>query len=98
MGGKIERDRKALLPGGEVASVEGVGIFGRREPGILPSGVSHGWAPPVGSAPAVFSNAIFAKFGMRLIGYHYSICDAWRSRFQSWSGCWWLTMPLSLSG
>src|SRR5882757_9200364 len=36
VGGKIERDRKALLPGGEVAAVEGVGILSRREAGILP--------------------------------------------------------------
>src|SRR5712672_1045259 len=36
MGGKIERDREALLPGGEVAAVEGVGILRRREAGILP--------------------------------------------------------------
>src|SRR5215212_2775591 len=34
----------------------------------MPSGVSHGSAPPSGSAPAVLSNAIFAKSGMRLIG------------------------------
>src|ERR1700736_2161761 len=33
----------------------------------MPSGVSHGPAPPAGSARAVFSNAIFAKFGMRLM-------------------------------
>src|ERR1700682_2880056 len=31
------------------------------------SGVSHGSAPPAGSAPTFFSNAIFAKFGMRLM-------------------------------
>src|SRR5712691_6903638 len=36
MGGKVERDREALLPGGEVAAVEGVGILSRREAGILP--------------------------------------------------------------
>src|ERR1700686_4712318 len=42
----------------------------------MPSGVSHGSAPPAGSARAVFSKAIFAKFGMRLIGYHYSTGDA----------------------
>src|SRR5450432_56764 len=33
----------------------------------MPSGVSQGSALPAGSARAVFSNAIFAKFGMRLI-------------------------------
>src|ERR1700737_1267235 len=42
----------------------------------MPSGVSHGSAPLAGSARAVFSKAIFAKFGMRLIGYHYSTGDA----------------------
>src|SRR5258706_7137859 len=42
----------------------------------MPSGVSQGSAPPTGSARPVFSKAIFAKFGMRLIGYHYSTCDA----------------------
>src|SRR3954451_20961725 len=36
MGGKVECDRKALLPGGEVAAVERVGVFGRGEAGILP--------------------------------------------------------------
>ena len=36
MGGEIERDRQALLPGGEVAAIEGVGVFGRGEAGILP--------------------------------------------------------------
>src|SRR6267378_421736 len=41
----------------------------------MPSGVSHGSAPPADSARAVFSNAISAKFGMRLIGYHYSTSD-----------------------
>src|ERR1700736_5431195 len=42
----------------------------------MPSGVSHGSAPLASSARAVFSKAIFAKFGMRLIGYHYSTGDA----------------------
>src|SRR5258708_31096186 len=41
----------------------------------MPSGVSHGSAPPVGAAGAVFSNATFAKFGMRLILPHHSIGD-----------------------
>src|SRR5665213_2153925 len=31
-------------------------------------------------------------------GYHLSMDDGWRSRAHSWSGCWWLTMPLVLSG
>src|SRR5260370_34501569 len=38
VGRKIERDREALLPGGEVAAVERVGILRRGEPGILPDG------------------------------------------------------------
>ncbi len=38
VGGKIERDREALLAGGEVAAIERVGIFCRGEPGILPDG------------------------------------------------------------
>src|SRR4051794_7100940 len=38
VGGEIERDRKPLLAGREVAAVEGVGIFRRGEPGILPDG------------------------------------------------------------
>src|SRR5260370_32292897 len=38
----------------------------------MPSGVSHGSVPPAGCARAGFSKAIVAKFGMRLIGYHYS--------------------------
>ncbi len=33
----------------------------------MPSGVSQGSALPAGSARAVFSKAIFAKFGMRLM-------------------------------
>ena len=38
MGGEVERDRQALLAGGEVAAVERVGIFRRGEAGILPDG------------------------------------------------------------
>ena len=38
MGGEIEGDREALLPGGEIAPVEGVGILRRGEAGILPDG------------------------------------------------------------
>ncbi len=38
VGGEIERDREALLPGGEVAAVERVGILRRGEAGILPDG------------------------------------------------------------
>src|SRR3954468_23903560 len=38
MGGEVEGDRQALLPGREVAAVEGVGIFRRGEPGILSDG------------------------------------------------------------
>src|SRR3979490_1363275 len=38
MGGEVERDREAFLAGGEVAAVERVGIFRRREAGILPDG------------------------------------------------------------
>src|SRR5262249_14451648 len=38
MGGEIEGDRQALLAGGEVAPVEGVGILRRGEAGILPDG------------------------------------------------------------
>src|ERR1700740_2984563 len=37
-GSQIERDREALLPGGEIAAIECVGIFRRGEPGILPDG------------------------------------------------------------
>ena len=36
MGGEIEGDRKTFLTGGEVAPVEGIGIFGGGEAGILP--------------------------------------------------------------
>ena len=36
MGGEIEGDREALLPGREVAPIEGVGILRRGEAGILP--------------------------------------------------------------
>ena len=35
MGGEVEGDGEALLAGGEVAAVEGVGILGRGEAGIL---------------------------------------------------------------
>ena len=38
MGGEIEGDRQALLPGRDVAAVEGVGILGRREAGVLADG------------------------------------------------------------
>ena len=38
VGGEIESDRQALLAAGEIAAVEGVGILGRREAGILPDG------------------------------------------------------------
>ena len=42
MGGEIEGDREALLPGREIAPVEGVGIFRRGEAGILPDGPGLG--------------------------------------------------------
>ena len=38
VGGEIEGDAEALLPGGEVAAVEGVGFLGGREAGILADG------------------------------------------------------------
>ena len=38
VGGEIEGDREALLAGGEVAPVEGVGILGGGEAGVLPDG------------------------------------------------------------
>ena len=38
MGGEVERDRQALLAGGEVAPVERVGLLGRGEPGVLADG------------------------------------------------------------
>ncbi len=54
VGGEVEGDREALLAGGDVAPVEGVGIFRRREAGILAHGPRlrrvHGrvWAAQVG--------------------------------------------------
>jgi hypothetical protein len=38
MRGEVEGDRQALLPGGEVAAVESVGILGGREAGVLADG------------------------------------------------------------
>ena len=38
VGGEIEGDRQALLPGREVAAVEGVGVLGRGEAGVLADG------------------------------------------------------------
>ena len=38
VGGEIEGDGEALLPGGEIAPVEGVGIFRGGKAGILPDG------------------------------------------------------------
>ena len=38
MGREIERDRKALLAGREIAPIERVGVLGRGEPGILAHG------------------------------------------------------------
>ncbi len=38
MGGEIERDREAFLAGGEVAAIEGVRIFRRREASVLTNG------------------------------------------------------------
>ena len=38
VGGEIEGDGEALLPGGEIAPVEGVGILRGGEAGILPDG------------------------------------------------------------
>ena len=35
VGRQVEGDGQALLAGGEVAAVEGVGLLGRREPGVL---------------------------------------------------------------
>ena len=50
VGGEVEGDGQALLPGGEIGAVEGVGLLRRREAGILPDrpgpvGV-HGGARP----------------------------------------------------
>ena len=42
VGGEIEGDRQALLPGREVAAVEGVGILRRGEAGVLPDGPGLG--------------------------------------------------------
>ena len=36
VGGQVEGHRQPLLPGREVAPVEGVGLLGRGEPGVLP--------------------------------------------------------------
>ena len=36
VGGEVEGDREALLPGREVAPIEGVAVLGGGEPGILP--------------------------------------------------------------
>ena len=38
VGGEVEGDRETLLPGGEIAPVESVGILRRGEAGILPDG------------------------------------------------------------
>ena len=38
VGGEVEGDAEALLPGGEVAAVEGVGFLGGREAGVLADG------------------------------------------------------------
>ena len=50
MGGEIEGDRQALLPGGKIAPVEGVAVLGRGEAGILPDrpglGRVHGGIGP----------------------------------------------------
>ena len=42
MRGEIEGDRESFLSGGEIAPVEGVGILGRGEAGILPDGPGLG--------------------------------------------------------
>ena len=42
VGGEVERDREALLAGGQVAAVEGVGILGRGEAGVLADGPGLG--------------------------------------------------------
>ena len=38
VGGQVEGDRQALLAGGQVAAVEGVGLLGGGEAGVLPDG------------------------------------------------------------
>ena len=38
VGGEVEGHRQALLAGGQVAAVEGVGVRGRGEAGVLPDG------------------------------------------------------------
>ena len=38
VGGEVERHAHSLLAGGQVATVEGVGLFGGREPGVLADG------------------------------------------------------------
>ena len=48
--GEVEGDREALLPGREVAAIEGVGLLGRGEAGVLPDrpglGDVHGGVRP----------------------------------------------------
>ena len=50
MGRQIERDRQALLPGGQIATIEGVGLLGRGKARILadrpgPPGIHRGIGP-----------------------------------------------------
>ena len=50
MRGQIEGHRKTALSGGQIASVKGIGIFGRGESGILadgprPTGIHGGHGP-----------------------------------------------------
>src|SRR5690606_37958194 len=51
VGGQVEGDGEAALPGGEVAAVEGVALFGGAVPGILAHGPRlHGVHGGVGAA------------------------------------------------
>src|SRR5436190_22942553 len=74
---EIERDRKALLSGREIAAVECVGIFRRGEAGILPDSPGlvdiHGWvgAAQIGCDPWVSVEEVDAlEIGLAVGGFY----------------------------
>ncbi len=76
MGGEIEGDGDALLAGGEVPTIEGVGILGGGEAGILPDGPFTAMPSGVCQAavvakaapdPLLLSKFTSANEGMRVI-------------------------------
>ena len=84
MGGEIEGDREALLAGGNVAPVERIRLFRRREPGVLADGPRlrhvHCRVRPAQIGRNAWVSLDMAETGRVLAGVNRSHVDALRCR------------------